>query len=163
LRIRSFRDIHETGDSNFGQRRQIASNIGTFAGGFDAINALATVTPDNPGATLDPTTVDVTSLSDAAGAWFGIVVGDNQSQFFNKDGSRRPDDNKTYIQHEYGFYGQDSWKVRSNLTLNLGLRYQFNGVPYEENGNHFEPVHRPQNFPGGLPTRRPRVRPVALQ
>ena len=25
--------------------------------------------------------------------------------------------------------------MRRNLTLTLGLRYQFNGVPYEENGN----------------------------
>ena len=76
-----FRDVHEVGDSNFGQRRQVASNVGTAFGGFDLINALATVTPDNPGATLDPSTVDVTSLSDAAGAWFGIAIGDSQSQF----------------------------------------------------------------------------------
>jgi len=121
--------------------------VGTAFGGFDLINALATVTPDNPGATLDPSTVDVTSLSDAAGAWFGIAIGDSQSQFFNKDGSRRPDDGKTYIQHEYGFYGQDSWKLRRNFTLNLGVRYQFNGVPYEKNGNLSNLYTDPRTFP----------------
>src|SRR5262249_49870477 len=111
-----FRDVHEEGATNFFQRRKIPSNIGTQFGGSDALNAAATVTPDNPSATLDPSTVDFTSLSDAAGAWFGIVIGDNQSQFFNKDGSRRVDDSKSFIQHEYGFYAQDSWKIRTNIT-----------------------------------------------
>ncbi len=142
-----FRNVHEQGNSNFGQRRQISSTVGTTFGGFDVIGAVNTVTPDNPGDTLDPNTVDFTSLSDAAGAWFGIAIGDNQSQFFNKDGSRRPDDNKFYIQHEYGFYAQDSWKIRPNFTLNLGLRYQFNGVPYEKNGNQSNLFTDPTSFP----------------
>jgi hypothetical protein len=141
-----FRDVHEQGNSNFLQRRQISSTVGTTFGA-DVINALATVTPDNPGATLDPTTVDVTSLSDAVGAWFGIAIADNQSQFFNKDGSRRPNDEKFFIQHEYGFYGQDSWKLRPYFTLNLGVRYQFNGVPYEKNGNLSNLYTDPKSFP----------------
>lgn len=142
-----FRNVHEGGNSNFIQRRQISSTVGTTFGGFDVIGAINTVTKDNPGDTLDPTTVDFTSLSDAAGAWFGIAIGDNQSQFFNKDGSPRANDEKFYIQHEYGFYGQDSWKLRHNFTLNLGLRYQFNGVPYEENGQLTNLYTDPTSFP----------------
>ena len=31
-------------------------------------------------------------------------------------------------------YFKDDWKIRNNLTLNLGLRWDFFGVPYESHG-----------------------------
>ncbi len=31
-----------------------------------------------------------------------------------------------------GFYGNDEWKIRPNLTINLGLRYEYQTVPYTE-------------------------------
>jgi hypothetical protein len=40
--------------------------------------------------------------------------------------------------NEYEFYGQDSWKIRRDLTLTYGLRWQFHSVPFEANG--FEAV-----------------------
>ena len=36
--------------------------------------------------------------------------------------------------NEYEFYAQDNWKLRSDLTVNLGLRYQLYEPPYEANG-----------------------------
>ena len=35
---------------------------------------------------------------------------------------------------EYEFYGQDNWKIRNDLTLTYGMRYQYYTVPYEVNG-----------------------------
>src|SRR5208337_5078445 len=42
--------------------------------------------------------------------------------------------NRDYNYNEFEFYAQDSWKVRSDLTLTLGLRWNFHTVPYEVNG-----------------------------
>lgn len=32
----------------------------------------------------------------------------------------------------FGFYGNDSWKIRPNLTVNIGLRYEYQTVPAGE-------------------------------
>ena len=42
--------------------------------------------------------------------------------------------NVTYYGDRYllAFYGQDAWKIRPNFTINIGLRYEYNTVPYSE-------------------------------
>jgi hypothetical protein len=58
-----------------------------------------------------------------------------QTQYFNAGGERTATDFRKFRQHEYAEFFQDIWKIRSNLTLELGVRYQFNGVPYETSGD----------------------------
>jgi hypothetical protein len=42
----------------------------------------------------------------------------------------------------YGAYVQDDWKLLPSLTLNLGMRYEIQGAPYEEYGQmtNFDPA-----------------------
>ena len=35
---------------------------------------------------------------------------------------------------EYNFFIQDDWRLRSNITVNAGLRYELNSVPYDAAG-----------------------------
>jgi len=42
--------------------------------------------------------------------------------------------NRHYRAKQAGVYGQDSIRIRSNLTLNLGVRWDWDGPLYEENG-----------------------------
>jgi Carboxypeptidase regulatory-like domain/TonB dependent receptor/TonB-dependent Receptor Plug Domain len=43
-------------------------------------------------------------------------------------------ENRDFIYNTYGFYGQDDWRVKPRLTVNLGLRYEFMNTPHELSG-----------------------------
>jgi hypothetical protein len=54
-------------------------------------------------------------------------------------------DGKPYGYH-YGGYGQDEWRIRPNLTLTYGLRYEINSPFNEEN---YQLGNFDRNYPGG--------------
>src|SRR5262249_12220667 len=126
-----FRNVGESGNNNFNSRRQSDTRISTLFGGADLLNI-----GDSEFA-----------LNDAISAYYGFVVTDFNAEFFNSAGTRNATDNKDFRQREGSFYLQDSWKVRSNLTLNLGFRYQLNGVPYELHNQLSNLLTDPRSFP----------------
>jgi hypothetical protein len=134
-----FRDIGESGADNFDTRRQVTTDA-VFLFGTD----LGLTNFSGPPGTLEP-------IQDAALALWGFSVADHAAEFFNKSGTRLATNNKLFRQHEFDWFGQDTWKVRRNLTLTLGLRYQLNGVPYEENGNFSNLLQDPGSFAHGQP------------
>jgi hypothetical protein len=47
-------------------------------------------------------------------------------------------DQSRYWQYfTFGFYAQDDWRISSRLTLNLGLRYEFDTIPQEKDGKSY--------------------------
>jgi hypothetical protein len=136
-----FRNIAEQGPNGFFSRRQVSLSSFFTSTGFSLINP-----PTNP-ATGNP--VDSLSLENAAIGLYGFVGQDFAAEFFNKGALRQATDNKHFRQHEYDWYGQDTWKVRRNFTLTLGLRYQLDGVPYEENANFSNLLADPSSFKAG--------------
>jgi hypothetical protein len=126
-----FRKIFEDGFNDFYSRDQV-----TFNGYLNFGVPFADLNPATPcNANTGDGCEGPTSLQDMADMMYGIIDTENQAQFFNHAGTRTASDNRRFRQHEYGVFWQDSWKLKPNLTLLFGARYQFNGVPFEADNN----------------------------
>jgi hypothetical protein len=65
------------------------------------------------------------------------------------------DSHRNFRTTSYGIFGQDSFKLRKNLTLNYGLRYELNTVLHEAHGRLS--TFRPQNFTQFLDPNNPNI------
>ena len=121
--------IFSNGDSNFSRQETVDFNLGTN------FNFPIVRYTDAAGVTRNvPATGAGALVNDYLSFLTGIVAFNSQTQFFDADGQRVDNDFRRYRTTEYGFFGQNTWRIRQNLTLNLGLRWEFNQVPYEKDG-----------------------------
>ncbi|HYL14662.1 MAG TPA: carboxypeptidase-like regulatory domain-containing protein, partial [Terriglobales bacterium] len=67
---------------------------------------------------------------------------------------------REFAENDYELYGQDSWRLRNNVTLTLGLRYAYSTPPWETHGQqtavttdiHQWLVQREINQANGIPS-----------
>jgi outer membrane receptor protein involved in Fe transport len=73
----------------------------------------------------------------------GSLCGVSQYRFINNpsqagvawnDPTKDPNKIRDFHQNEIGSFFKDDWKVSNKVTLNLGLRWDYYGPPYEKNG-----------------------------
>jgi len=127
-----FRDVYSNNNSNFSSRQQFQFNTATDFG----VSVLQGINPQ----------VDNITLEDEVSGLLGLVAEANQTQFFNLAGDRHKFDELNFDQHEVGLFVQDVYKVRSNLSITYGLRWDWYGVPFERGGNLSNLLTDPSGF-----------------
>ena len=141
------------GTSDFtGSTTYAAATIGSFGStaptqnalGFDSLNSTFASTPNNlAGLAANTATAGRTLMSFLSGSLSGLAM-----QYYidnpNLSSPAQISDwrdfrngefiNVTVKQTEFSAWAKDEWKVTRNLTLTPGLRWDYTGVPYLENG-----------------------------
>jgi hypothetical protein len=134
-------------DVRFGGTLRFIRNGSTnFANSFSSASTNSSWL-QGTGSDLTPTSLGlassfITSYRDAAMALLGIVSQVNARYNFKVDGtvlaSGAPVVRK-YANEEYEFYVQDSYKLKRNLTITLGVRVGVMPAVYEANGQQISP------------------------
>ncbi|MFL6354344.1 MAG: TonB-dependent receptor domain-containing protein [Bryobacteraceae bacterium] len=112
----------------------------SFKFGFDGWNAIS------------PTSFTQRARGDYEWSFLSDYLYDNYP-----DGiAQRSFGNVVYYQNQklLGFYGNDSWKVTPNLTVNLGLRYEYLTIPL---GEQAQPLNASANVPGLMEFNKPKT------
>ena len=70
------------------------------------------------------------AVEDAVWGLLGGVFNETQTQLYNTAGTRIPSDERGFRERDMSWFVQDQFKLKSNFTLNYGLRYEWNGTPW---------------------------------
>jgi|HubBroStandDraft_1064217.scaffolds.fasta_scaffold03676_4 hypothetical protein len=70
------------------------------------------------------------TVEDAVWGLLGGVFTESQTQLFNTAGTRIPSDERGFRERDISGFVQDQFKVKSNLTISYGMRYEWDGVPW---------------------------------
>lgn len=98
-----------------------------------------------PGCTTLPAVASgfLAAWGDSATLLYGLITQFTARYNYDKQGNILSEGaavRRRYATNEYEGYVQDTWRVRSNLTLGLGVRYALYSPPWETNGLQVRPT-----------------------
>ena len=102
-----------------------------LGGGLTALNASF-----RPTGLLGGTTAS-SNWDNAFALALGRVASLSTRYVFDTEGNVQPlgtGRKRNWVYDEYELYAQDNWRIRSDLSLTLGLRWQLYPAPYDKNG-----------------------------
>ncbi len=111
--------------------------------GYDLSGAVVYTSDSNAAIFPNVSSASTVPLRDALTTAIGRYSGYGVSLNYNLDGSVIAPGTgiaRTFATQEYEFYGQDSWRLRQNLTLTYGLRWSTSTPVYESNGLQVKPT-----------------------
>src|SRR5688572_8367769 len=80
-------------------------------------------------------------LVDLAGSVSNVTLSNSFNVVSSDDMTFKPQARiKDFHQNEWSVFFKDDWKFRNDLTINVGIRYDYYGVPYEHSGLNAVPV-----------------------
>jgi len=131
--------IHGNHTFKAGGNVRFTTQWGTNDAGIYPNASLVTTLTGNTPPAVQPAGLTSTQLTNFQGLYNNLLgrVGSIAQTFYSDlstwqaPGTPRV---RNFVFHEYGFFAQDDWRVSRNLTLNLGLRWDFSGVPSETGG-----------------------------
>ncbi len=152
-------------------RNPRTSQLASFSDGVTNASWLDTAGFANTGADFDPTSTGRPDVSpDFANSYdypmialLGMVTQVDAAYNYLKDGSVLPQGaavTRHFAFNGYEFYGQDSFKVKPNLTITYGLRWSLFSPPWETTGLQVAPNFsltdffkgRANNMVAGIPS-----------
>jgi Carboxypeptidase regulatory-like domain len=124
-------DTLGTQQAGFEELLDTDPTYGAGAGPVDSAGNLTYFRGGNEGTLNNLLLFQSGSISNMTQLYF-LQFGDRLDAFenYSTNGLRA----RNWQQHEAALFAKDDWKITRDLTLNLGLRWEYYGVPFEANG-----------------------------